>query len=242
MGELSGKTALVTGASRGIGRAIALTLAGAGARVGVHYAKARGAADEVAALIGKSGGEAFVLGADLSDFAALEPFSDAVKAQGPLDILVNNAGLFGADGLDVSERDYDAMMDLNVKANFFLTRQLAPHINDGGRIILLSSGLSLLVAPDRIVYGATKAALNSMTRDFAQALSPRRINVNAILPDVIETDMTAKMIGDGRRAAMEATGMRIGVPQDIADVALFLASYQSRWVTGQLIGANGGRG
>ncbi|GAA3076333.1 SDR family oxidoreductase [Streptomyces roseofulvus] len=247
MGVLTGKTALVTGASRGIGRGIAERLGRDGARVAVHYGTNEAAAKETVAAIEAAGGEAFAIGQELGapgDAAALWAAFDA-RAEG-LDILVNNAGIaatrpFGAIG----EEEFDRVFAVNTKAPFFLAQLGAERLRDGGRIVNVSTGLSrAALMPDLIAYSMAKAALDVFTRDLSKVLGPRRITVNAVAPGIVDTDINAGWLRGGEEAwagaaAMSALG-GVGTPAEIADVVAFLASDDARWVTGAWIDATGG--
>ncbi len=239
------KTALVTGASRGIGRAIALRLAQLGATVGLHYAVGRDEAESLAAEIARQGGSAFTIRGDLSVIDGVEAiFKGLTEQLGPgqvLDILVNNAGRQIAEGPHADEAAFDYLFAINVKAAFFLIQRLTPILCDGGRIINISSGTSLRGFPEKMVYAMAKAATNSMTKSFAELLGPRKITVNAVLPGIIATDMNAwaRSPQGAERVAALSVFNRVGQPEDIADVVAFLASEDSRWVTGELISAAG---
>ncbi|MBW9089768.1 SDR family oxidoreductase [Rhizobium wenxiniae] len=238
---LEGKIALVTGASGGIGQAIALQLAEAGAQVLVHYSGNKASADKTVAEITKVGGSARSVQANLRDAAAIDLLVGQIDA---LDILVNNAGV--ADGADLAgtTRDqYDAVFDTNVKAMFFLTQALLPKLRDGGSIINTSSTVSIAAYPDYLVYSMSKTAVNGFTRSLAAGLAKRQITVNAVLPGATDTDFL-----DGVRdipgvldaIASQAALGRIGKAIDIAPVVTFLASPAGHWITGQMIQANGG--
>lgn len=246
-GRLSGKTALVTGASRGIGRAIALRLARDGATVAVHYATGGAEAAAVQAEIAGAGGSAFTLQGDLSRMDGIEgvvtELAQAVGREGAaLDILINNAGRQIAEGPQADEAAFDHLIAINAKAAFFLIQRLAPLLRDGGRIVNISSGLSLLAFPDKMVYAMAKAATNSMTRSFAKVLGPRGIGVNAVLPGVIGTDMNPWVRNPQatERVARLSAFNRVGQPEDVADIVAFLVSGEARWITGELIDASGG--
>ncbi|MFF3540767.1 SDR family oxidoreductase [Streptomyces platensis] len=254
MSALSGKTALVTGGSRGIGRAIAERLAREGARVGVHYGRDATAAKETVSAIESTGGQAFALQAELGvpgDAEALWAAFDP-QAEG-LDILVNNAGINKAvDGTlkrieAVTAEDFDTLFAVNTKAPFFITQQALPRLRDGGRIINTSTGLTRGAAkPELIAYAMTKGAIDVFTSTLAKDLGPRGITVNAVAPGAVNTDMNAGWLrGEANAAARQrVSGIsplgRIADPTDIGDIVAFLASDDSRWVTGQWIDATGG--
>lgn len=250
MGALSGKSALVTGASRGIGRAIALDLAEAGALVGVHYGQRKDGAEETAQMINEAGGQAFVLGGDLKDETAIEALLadlDAALARhgaSGLDILVNNAGIGGGGSIDkVTTEKLDELIGTNIRGTFLLTQRAIARIPDGGRIINISSMVALAAYPGSIAYALTKAAVNSFTTSLAVELGPRGITVNAVAPGATDTDFIAALMAQpdlvefyGNRAALK----RIGTPRDIAAVVTFLASAAGGWITGQVLQASGG--
>lgn len=247
MGALEGKTALVTGASRGIGKAIAMRLARDGAFVLCHYGQRREGAEATAAEIGESGGKAAVLGGDVRDSAEIGKLFaevDRILAGRPLDILVNNAGVGGGGSLnEVSEEYLDDLLATNVKGTFLVTQKGASRIPDGGRIINISSMVGLAAYPGTIAYALTKAAVNSFTRSLAADLGKRGITVNAVAPGATDTDFIAKLLENPeltRYYASQATLNRIGKPDDIAAVVAFLASDDGRWVTGQVLEASGG--
>lgn len=239
--KLTGKIALVTGASGGIGRAIAMQLAKAGAKVIVHYSGNKVAADTTVSAIRNQGGDALSVQADLRDSSAIDHLVGQIDR---LDILVNNAGV--ADGADLAgtTRDqYDAVFDTNVKAMFFLTQALLPKLLDGGCVINTSSTVSIAAYPDYIVYSMSKTAVNAFTRSLAADLAKRQITVNAVLPGATDTDFlnsVRDMPGVLDAIASEAALGRLGTPDDIASVVTFLASPAGHWITGQLIQANGG--
>jgi len=247
---LAGKTALVTGASRGIGRSIAIALGRAGALVCIHYASARDAAEAVATIIRQEGGDAFCVAADLGSaagVAALQSgFTAGLKVIGKtgFDILVNNAGI-GTMGTiaETDEATYDRMMDVNVKGMFLLTQAMLPQLRDGGRIVNLSSMVTAVAYPSCIAYAMAKASVNSFTRSLAAELGARNITVNAVAPGATDTDFIASFrdntaFMDAMRG-LTALG-RVGGPDDIAGVVLFLASQPGGWITGQVIQASGG--
>ncbi|MBU7315000.1 SDR family oxidoreductase [Paenibacillus oleatilyticus] len=251
MKKLEGKVALVTGASRGIGRSIAWRLAQEGAFVAVHYGKRRNEAEAVVRQIEQSGGRACAIGADLNTldgvhelFAALD---DALKKHtggSEFDILVNNAGIGQIVSLDeATEQSFDEVMKINVKAPLFVTQQALPRLKNGGSIINISSFVTRVASPSVFAYSMSKGAIDTFTRLLAKQLGGRNITVNAIQPGIINTEMNAGTLQnpDGQRyAAGLSTFNRWGEPEDVADVAAFLASTDSRWVTGQLLDVSGG--
>lgn len=246
MSKLTGSTALVTGASRGIGRAIALRLASEGARVGVHYASNQAAAKETVATIEAAGGNAFTIHAELGvpgDAEALWRAFDE-HADG-LDILVNNAGIAGPGLInEVSEADYDKVFAVNSKAPFFIIQKGLERLRDGGRIINISSGVTKVAFPGMTSYAASKGAVEVLTLTLAQTLGSRGITVNAVSPGTIETDIHPWMADPAAKAHAAGFSVfnRVGQPADVADVVSFLASADARWVTGQNIDVSGGSG
>jgi 3-oxoacyl-[acyl-carrier protein] reductase len=247
MTDLTGRTALVTGASRGIGRAIAERLAADGALVAVHYGSNETAARETVDAIEKAGGQAFAVRADLSETAELDALfaglQDALAGR-PLDVLVNNAAVtsYTATIEGATPEDFDRLFAVNVRAPLFLIQRALPLIPDGGRIVNVSSGVTWFARPE-VVYAMTKGALNVLTRSLAQTQGPQGITVNTVSPGITETEMNAWLTEspeDARRvAAMTALG-RHGQPADIADAVAFFASDDGRWVTGQTLEVNGG--
>jgi 3-oxoacyl-[acyl-carrier protein] reductase len=247
MSNLKGKVAVVTGASKGIGAAIARTLGQAGADVVVNYASDRAGAEAVAAEIVKAGSKAVTVKADLSqpaDIARL--FEETHKAFGRLDVLVNNAGVFKFSPLaDVEAGEFHRQFDTNVLGPILAAREAAHYFgNDGGSIINVSSVVSEAAIAGSVVYSATKGALDAVTRVLARELGPRKIRVNTLAPGMVETEGThaAGFIGSDFQKGAEATTPlgRIGQPNDVARVALFLASGASGWVTGERIAVAGG--
>ncbi|XEC92971.1 SDR family oxidoreductase [Paenibacillus tarimensis] len=251
MKKLTGKVALVTGGSRGIGRGIALRLAQEGALVAVHYGKNQGAAEDVTWAIRKQGGTAFAVGADLMSgdglsklYAALDTALIEHTGRNRLDILVNNAGIGQTSSIEeLTGELLDEAMNMNVKAPIFVIQHALRRMNDEGRIINISSAVTRIAFPNMLGYSVSKGAVNTLTRVLAHHLGDRKITVNAILPGLIETDMNAAILqsteGQTFAAGLSVFG-RWGQPEDVADVAVFLASPDSRWVTGQLIDASGG--
>jgi 3-oxoacyl-[acyl-carrier protein] reductase len=247
MSNLNGKVALVTGASKGIGAAIAKALAAAGASVVVNYASDKAGADKAVAAITKAGGKAAVVQADMSKAADVTRlFTEAKQAFGKLDILVNNAGVFKFSSLDeVEPAEFHRQFDVNVLGPILASREAARHFGpEGGSIINVSSVASTASFAGSVVYAATKGALDAVTRVLAAELGPRGIRVNTLAPGMVETEgtHTAGFIGgDFYKAAIAATPLgRIGQPEDIAKIAVFLASDASGWVTGERIMAAGG--
>ncbi|MGI5339966.1 SDR family oxidoreductase [Streptomyces sp. CA-181903] len=250
MGALKGRTALVTGGSRGIGRAISERLARDGARVAVHYGRDERAAAETVAAITAAGGSAFPVRARLGVPGDAEALWAAYDEQADgVDVLVNNAGTDGTRKPigETMPEEFDDVFALNAKAPFFITKLGLERMRDGGRIVNVSTGLSRrLMMPELIAYAMTKGALDVFTMTLAKEVGPRGITVNTVAPGVIDTDMNAGWLrGDENRANREAIVAasplrRVGEPQDVADVVGFLASAEGRWVTGQWIDAAGG--
>jgi 3-oxoacyl-[acyl-carrier protein] reductase len=245
MPNLSGKTALVTGASRGIGRASALALAAGGAQVLVHYGRAAQEADGVVAKIRKAGGRADAVTADLA--AADGPHKLAKLARDivgdRLDILVANAGVSKAASIeDTTIEDFDKLFAVNVRAPFFLTQQLLPILSKGSSVIYLSSLAAHAVVGSIPAYAATKGAIDTMVKHFAAMLGGRGIRVNAVAPGVVETDMSSFAKTDaGRDYTLGLQALkRLAQPEDIAGVVTFLASEDARWITGDTIHVDGG--
>jgi 3-oxoacyl-[acyl-carrier protein] reductase len=249
--ELDGKVALVTGASRGIGRSIAHRLAERGAFVAVHYGSAAAAAQAVVTEIERAGGSAAAFGADLSDPAGPAALIDALVAalqarfgSPAIDILVNNAGVGKRATIeDVSEADFDRILQVDLKAPFFLIQRALPHLRDGGRIVNVSSMGTRAAYPAMAAYAPAKAGLEALTVLLAAHLGPRGITVNAVLPGATATDMNpAARDPVAARALAETIALRrVGQPEDIADVVAWLATDAARWVTAQKIDASGGQ-
>ncbi|MBL7489694.1 SDR family oxidoreductase [Frankia sp. AgB1.9] len=250
MGTLTAKTALVTGASRGIGRAVALRLAREGALVAVHYGSNEAAAKDTVDTITTAGGRAFALRTHLGhagDAEALwSAFDDGIRehADSPaVDVIVNNAGIaLYATVTDVEDKTFDEVFAVNAKAPFFILQHGLDRLREGGRVINISSGAARLATPMLIAYAMTKGALNALTRTLALELGPRDITVNSVEPGIVETDI-AFFLADPRMNELAASWSafnRLGQPADIADVVAFLASPDARWITGQFIDATGG--
>ncbi|MGW2036233.1 SDR family oxidoreductase [Streptomyces sp. NPDC001811] len=248
--RLAGKTALVTGGSRGIGRAISRRLAQDGALVAVHYGHDASAAERTVKEIEADGGRAVAVHAELGvpgDADTLWSAFDRVLSDGGLDggldILVNNAGITVPRRIaDVTEADYDRVFAINTKAPFFIVQRGLDRLRDGGRIINISSVATRVAFPAIVSYTMTKAALDYLTLALAQELGPRGITVNAVAPGYTETEINPTLaVPEIRRRYSEASAFsRLGQPVDIADVVSFVASDDARWVTGQWIDASGG--
>jgi NAD(P)-dependent dehydrogenase (short-subunit alcohol dehydrogenase family) len=238
------KTALVTGASRGIGRAIAERLAADGALVAVHYGTNKTAALETIAAIEAAGGHAFPVEADLARHDGVDLLIDGLVeglAGRPLDVLVNNAAVFGP-GIDATEDEFDRVFRVNVRAPFFLIQKALPLLRDGGRIINISSGVTWFAIPEA-VYAMTKGALNALGRSLANTLGDRGITVNTVAPGITRSDMNTWL--DEVPGATEGVTRivalgRVGEAADVADAVAFFTTPDSRWVTGQVLDVNGG--
>lgn len=242
--SLSGKIALVTGSSRGIGRAMVERLSRDGATVVVNYVSRAEKAQEVAAAVRAGGGTAVALQADVSRFEDIQRlFNRTVEHFGRLDILVNNAGIrITKNVTEIEEEEFDRLFAINVKGTFFSCQLAARRLSDGGRIINVSSAVTKMMLPGHSIYAASKAAVDQITRTLSKELGGRNITVNAVCPGPVDTEL----LREGRTkeqiqqmAQMAALG-RIGRVEDIADVVAFLASDEARWITGQCIHVNGG--
>lgn len=243
--ETQSRTAIVTGASRGIGAALARRLAADGLAVIVNYAAAAEAAHEVVAEIQAAGGRATAVGADVADAMAFKTLFDAAETEfGGVDVLVNNAGVsMMAPLAEVSDADYRRQIEINLTGSCNGMREAARRLRDGGRIINLSTSVIGHYIPATGVYVATKAAVEGLTHVLAKELGPRGVTVNAVAPGPVATELfmtgrSDELIG---RIAREIPMGRLGEPDDIAGVVSFLAGPDSGWVSGQIIKANGGR-
>ncbi|HEY6153429.1 MAG TPA: glucose 1-dehydrogenase [Candidatus Udaeobacter sp.] len=246
-GKLNGKIALVTGASKGIGAGIAKELADAGASVVINYASAKHDADRVVAEITKRGGKAVAIQGNVAKKPEVERLLvEAEKAFGKIDILVNNAGVYEWVPLEeVTEQQFHKMFDTNVLGMLLVTQRALRHFNpDGASIINIGSLASVLTPPTAVVYNATKGAVDAITRTLAKELGPRKIRVNSINPGVIVTEGAIAggfFEGDFQKMVESRTPLgRIGQPDDIAPAAVFLASDDSKWITGETLLIAGG--
>jgi 3-oxoacyl-[acyl-carrier protein] reductase len=245
------KVALVTGASRGLGRAIALRLAKDGMTVIVHYGQNQAAADQVVAEVTALGRKAIAVQADVAQVSSIHTMFEQLDTElmrltgdAKFDVLVNNAGTAIAKPIgDWTEAEFDGQFDLNFKGLFFMTQAAMPRLRDNGRIVNLGTGLTRFSDPNYAVYAASKGAVNVLTQNLALLLGERGITVNTVAPGAIDTDLNASWLRseEGRQQTVAIAALkRVGMPDDIADVVAFLASEDSRWVTGQRIEASGG--
>jgi 3-oxoacyl-[acyl-carrier protein] reductase len=252
MPALSGKTALVTGASRGIGRATAVALAEAGARIVIHYGRSAQEAESLVAEIKMKGGRADAISADLATPDGVSLLAQEVRSivGDHLDVLVLNAGISKAVRIaDYTVDDFDNLFATNVRGPFFLVQQLLPVLGEGSSVTVISSigarevvGKPGLENPSLLAYASTKGALETLVKNWAAILGPSGIRVNAIAPGVIDTDMSHFTKTEaGREAALAMQALkRLGKPEDVADVVAFVVSDAARWITGATIPVDGG--
>jgi 3-oxoacyl-[acyl-carrier protein] reductase len=246
MGKLTGKVAVVTGASKGIGAAIAKSLASEGASVVVNYASSKTGAEKVVSEIHKDGGKAVAVGADVSKAPEAKALVDAaIKNFGRLDVLVNNSGVYEFSPIEgFTEEQYNKMFNVNVLGLLLTTQAAVKHLGEGSSIINIGSVVSSLTPPNSAIYTGTKGAVDAITGVLAKELGPKKIRVNSINPGMVETEgvHTAGILGtefESGTVAQTPLG-RIGQVSDIAGVASFLASNDSQWVTGELVRVGGG--
>lgn len=247
MKKLQGKVAVVTGASKGIGAAIARQLAADGARVVVNYATSKEGAERVVKQIKDAGGDAIAVGASIpkeEDISKL--FAETVKAYGKVDVLVNNAGVYGFSALEqVTVDEYRRQHDTNVLGVLLTTKAALPYFpSEGGSVVNVSSVVSSLAPAESSVYASTKGAVDTITKALAKELGPRKIRVNAVNPGLVITEGTqaAGVVGsDFEKGAIASTPLgRAGQPEDIAPPVSFLASEEARWITGETLYVSGG--
>jgi 3-oxoacyl-[acyl-carrier protein] reductase len=246
MSKLSGKVAVVTGASKGIGASIAKALAAEGASVVVNYASSKAGAETVVAAITKAGGKAVAVAGDVSKIAEAQGIIDAaIKNYGRLDILVNNSGVYEFTAIEaITEDHFHRIFNVNVLGLLLTTQAAVKHLGEGGSIINIGSIVSRVTPPGSAVYTGTKGAVDAITGVLARELGPKKIRVNALNPGMVETEgsVSAGFIGsDFEKGIVAQTPLgRVGQPDDIASVAVFLASDDSRWLTGEQLLVGGG--
>ena len=246
MSKLTGKVAVVTGASKGIGAGIAKALAAEGASVVVNYASSKAGADAIVASITKAGGKAVAVAGDVSKVNDAQGIIDAaIKNYGRLDILVNNSGVYKMVPIEgVTEEEFHRIFNINVLGVILTTQAAVKCLGEGGSIINIGSGVSRVTPPGTVVYTATKGALDAITGVLARELGPKKIRVNSINPGLVQTEGSIAggfLAGEFEKQVVAQTPLgRTGQPEDIADVAVFLASNDARWLTGELILATGG--
>jgi 3-oxoacyl-[acyl-carrier protein] reductase len=246
MSKLTGKVAVVTGASKGIGAAIAKSLAAEGAFVVVNYASSKAGAETVVAAIAKTGGKAVAVGGDVSKAVDAQGIIDAaIKNYGRLDILVNNSGLYEFAPIEaITEEQFHKLFNVNVLGLLLTTQAAVKHLGEGASIINIGSGVSRITPPNSAVYSGTKGAVDAITGVLSRELGPKKIRVNSINPGMVETEGTHSggLIGSDFEKALIAQAPlgRTGQPGDIASIAVFLASEDSAWLTGEQLLATGG--
>lgn len=246
MSKLTGKVAIVTGASKGIGAGIAKALAAAGASVVVNYASSKAGAEAVVAAIIKAGGKAVAAGGDVSKATEAQGIVDAaIKTYGRLDILVNNSGVYEFQPIEaITEEHFHRIFNINVLGLLFVTQAAAKHLGEGASIINIGSAVTEIFPPGSAVYTGTKGAVDAITGVLARELGAKKIRVNTINPGMVETEGTvsAGFIGsDFEKTLLAQVPLgRTGRPDDIADIAVFLASNEARWLTGEKLVASGG--
>lgn len=244
MKTLNQKVILITGSSRGIGAAIAVKMAGAGAKVIVNYAGGKEAAEEVVNQIKTAGGDAIALQADVSKSAEVKKmFDEAIAHYGRIDVLVNNAGIMITKTIkDTTDEDFTRQFDINVRGTFNTMREAAGKLADNGTVINFSTSVNRIMLPGYATYVATKAAVEQLTRVFSKEVGSRGINVNSVSPGPTNTELftNGKSQEVIDRLASLSPFNRIGEPNDISEIVLFLASDQAKWINAQNIGVNGG--
>lgn len=244
MNTLSGKVAVVTGSSKGIGAAIAQKMAKEGAKVVINYNGNQAAAEAVVETIKVNGGEAFSVQADVSQReAVVRLFDETIAHFGKVDIWINNAGvMLNALIKDLSQEQFDKSIDINFKGVFYSLQEAATKLEDNGSIINLSSTVTRTIFPTYGVYSATKAAVEQLSRVFAKEIGSRGINVNCVLPGPTATDLFLTGKSEELIAQIASTNAykRLGTPDEIAQMVAFLATDEAKWISGQSIGANGG--
>lgn len=246
MAKLNGKVAVVTGASKGIGAAIAKVLARDGAAVVVNYVSSKAGADAVVQEITSAGGKAIAAQADVSKSSDAQALIDKAKSEfGRIDVLVNNSGIYEFAAIeDLTEDHYRKQFDVNVLGVLLATQAASPHLGEGASIINISSAITHVNTPTAAAYAGTKGAVNAISGVLANELAPRKIRVNVVSPGFVVTEgtHTAGIVGSDMEAGLIAQTPlgRSGQPEDIADVVAFLASDDARWLTGEVITASGG--
>ena len=246
MSKLSGKVAVVTGASKGIGAAIAKAFAAEGASVVVNYDSSRADAEAIVEAIGAEGGKAVAVQGDVTSIADAKKIIDAaITNYGRLDVVVNNSGVYEFAPVEqITEEQFHRQFNINVLGLLLITQAAIPHLGEGSSIINIGSGVTRITPPFSAVYSGTKGAVDAITGVFAREFGAKKIRVNSLNPGMVETEgaHTAGFIGSDFQKQLEATTPlgRIGQPKDIASVAVFLASDDSAWLTGEQLLASGG--